>query len=392
MNRALPCHVPGGLERHVEDLALGLAGRGGIELHLLTAPMPPGSTRPYLDAGIRLHPVPEANPQRYSLRYLQSVGKRIAQLNRRWAFDLVHGEEFALGFWRPRFHETPMILSVHGTITSETPLHPDVWRTLNYPARLRALARFGRRFLFHPPWMRSLNAARRILVDSEFTRRELLRIAPLCAASIRRVPLAVRETGKPLDRTTARTALNWEGCQLLTVGRLEWQKGHEIALEALARLSPDQLPAHWHYTIVGDGSYRRRLERRIAQLKLTDRVTLAGRVSQQRKQQMLAGADLFLWPERTHPAFGLVGVEAMLASTPILALNRGAIPEILGRHGGWLVDAVDPDQFADALATILSNPSRLRARRAILREDALRRFAFPAMIDAVLAQYRSIAP
>src|SRR3972149_3917289 len=39
VNRALPVHVAGGLERHVEDLALGLAD-AGLRPHLLTAPLP----------------------------------------------------------------------------------------------------------------------------------------------------------------------------------------------------------------------------------------------------------------------------------------------------------------------------------------------------------------
>ena len=106
------------------------------------------------------------------------------------------------------------------------------------------------------------------------------------------------------DRAAARARLGWSGTQILTIGRLEWQKGHALALHALARQSSHA----WHYTIVGEGRDRPAIVALVRRLGLQGRVTLAGRVTEEHKQAMLAAADLFLWPEMTHPAFGLAGL------------------------------------------------------------------------------------
>jgi glycosyltransferase involved in cell wall biosynthesis len=387
--RSLPAHLPGGLERHVEDLALGLAA-AGCETHLLTAPLPPAERQRLEAAGLRLHAISRATPARYTVRYLLGVGRRIDELLAAHPFDLIHAQEFALGCWTPPPTAPPLVLTVHGTITSETPLHPDVYRQLSLNGRARAWLHFGRRYLYAPLWRRTLRRADRILVDSVFSHDELVRLIPECRAKIHHIPLAVREPGAlPPERHEARRRLGWQGTQLLTTGRLEWQKGHEIALEALAGLRQWE----WHYTIAGTGANAEPLRRRIGDLNLGDRVTLAGWVSEESKARMLAGADLFLWPERTHPAFGLVGVESMLHSTPVLAIRRGAIPEILsGQAGeGWLVEDCDPQSFAARLARLLAHPDRLAAAREGLRQATLDHFSFATMIQSVLAEYQGLA-
>lgn len=388
VNRALPAHVPGGLERHVHDLALGLAA-AGCRVHLLAAPLPEAERARYAALGVATHAMACARPRRYSLGYLAGAGRAINEILSRNAIDVIHAQEFALGFWTPPPGGPPLAVTVHGTITSETPLHPDVYRQLGPSGRVRAWLRYGRRFLYAPAWGRALRRAGRILVDSDFTRGELARLHPEVLEKVRRVPLGVREPGaEPPPYEEARARLGWGGGQtrLLTTGRLEWQKGHEIALEALAGLRDYA----WHYTIAGAGAGEAALRRAIARLGLQQRVTLAGWVDEETKRLMLAGADLFLWPERTHPAFGLAGLEALLASTPVLATRRGAIPEVLGPEGAWLVERCEAGAFRAGLEPLLAGPERLRAARPGLRQAALARCSFEAMIEATLAQYREL--
>ena len=380
----MPCHVPGGIERHVEDLALGLSD-AGCRVHLLSAPLTDSDRQRLEEAGLTTHPVPFANPRRYTLRYLARIGSRIDDLLARHRFDLIHAQEFALGFWRPGPQSPPLAITVHGTITSETPLHPDVYRGLHARERLWAWMRFGRRYLYAPLWRRTLRRARRILVDSAFTRDELAREIPDCLDRVQQVPLGNREPSpEPPDRTQARSELGWDGPHLLTIGRLEWQKGHALALHALARLRE----MDWHYTIAGVGPYEQPIAHLIQKLGLSERVTLTGYLSDETKANMLRGADLFVWPELTHPAFGLAGLEANLASTPVLATRRGAIPETLGERGNWVVDDVAPEPFAEALRRLLTDPPALLAARADLRRRTLDRFDFRNMIQSTLDAYR----
>ncbi len=388
VNRALPIHVAGGVERHVEDLALGLAALG-LEAHLLAAEAPAQEGERFAAGGVTLHGIPIGDPARYSLTYLRRIGPLIESLQERHRFDLIHAQEFGLGFWKPPPSGPPLVLTVHGTLTSETPLHRDVYPLLGPARRVEAWLRYGRRYLYAPWWRGALGRADRILVDSSFTLGELERLAPACRDRLRLIPLSVREAGPPPpSRDQARIDLGWTGHHLLTIGRLEWQKGQDLAVKALAGLRDRA----WHYTIAGTGGRAAALRRLIARLGLEDRITLAGRVDDAAKARMLAGADLVLWPERVHPAFGLAGLEALLHSTPILATRRGAIPEVLGREeppGGWLVEQATPEAFRHALAGLLAEPDRLAAARIGLRDRTLRRFPFEAMIQSTRDAYLS---
>ncbi len=405
VNRTLPCHVRGGLEFHVLDLAAGLA-RAGVAVELLTAPVPDAYRRELEAEGLTLHCVPGiTETRRYSAAWLRGVGPAIDRLAAKHEYDIIHGHEFGFGFWRPRAEmREKIVLTVHGTITTETPLHPDVFGELSLAGKARALARFGRRFAFAPAWGRMLNRADAILVDSKFTETELARIKPGVAGKVRHVPLGVDMTrqaqadAKDPDRAAARNELGWEQADensglasernsllLLTVGRLEWQKGHDIALRALAGLKDQS----WRYVIAGEGTARAEIEHQVRELGLVERVEFAGRVEDRIKSLMLAGADLFLWPERTHPAFGLVGLEAMLMNTPVLGMRRGAIPEVLDDPSCRIADGAA--EFERTLTELLG-PRRgsLAVSRSGLRERTLIRFNPEAMVRETLGAYREL--
>jgi glycosyltransferase involved in cell wall biosynthesis len=388
--RSLPCHVRGGIEHHVVDLGAGLLAEGA-QVGLLTTPVSPADREALEAAGFHLHEVPGVAPGRYTRAYFRAVGAAIDAAVAGENYELVHGQEFGLGLWRaPREKPPRVAVTVHGTITSETALHPDVFRALTFGGRVGAVRRYGRRLLFAPIWTRMLHRAGRILVDSEFTARELQRIRPGIMARVRVVPLGVDMARYPfIAGDAARAELGWPADgppQLLTVGRLEWQKGHDLALRALAQLGA--LP--WTYRIVGEGSARGSIERLVAELGLEGRVTLTGRVDDDTKSRMLAAADLFIWPERTHPAFGLVGLEAMLMNTPVLGARRGAIPELIDASSGWTHEAESPEALAAALEPLLREPTRLRVAAEGLRERAMARFAPGAMARRTLEVYREL--
>ena len=384
VNRALPCHRAGGLERHVEDLALGLA-EAGHAVHMLTAPVARQDAEVYERAGIRLHAADQADPQRYTLAYLRAAGGAIERVLAREGIDVVHLQEFAGGFWRPGAGAPPVLLTVHGTITSETPLHRDVYPGLPLRARPGAWARYGRRFLFVPVWRAALRGAARICVDSQFTQRELLRDEAGLREKMRIVPLGVRAEAQVYpEHAEARRALGWDATpRLLTLGRIEWAKGHLQGLEALTRMRE----LAWEWIVPGSGAQLEKLRRGVQRLGLEGRVRLIGAISEAEKIQLVAAADLLLWPEQTHPAFGLVGVEAMLAGTPALGTPRGAIAEVIG-DAGWVAAGADAEGLERALRPLLTRPELLAERRVVQRESALRRFGYRRMIAEYASLYR----
>lgn len=90
-----------------------------------------------------------------------------------------------------------------------------------------------------------------------------------------------------------------------------------------------------------------------------------------RLAEIYAMADLFVLPSRFEPV-GCVFVEAMLAGLPIVALDTGAVPEVVGHDAGWLVPPDSPADLASALRIACEEPGERRARGEAGRQRACR--------------------
>lgn len=112
-----------------------------------------------------------------------------------------------------------------------------------------------------------------------------------------------------------KTGVNKGGLQLLTVGRLDWIKGLEICIEALANL-----PNTSSLTIVGSGDERIFLREQVERFGISSQVTFIDRLEHGDLMKMMVDFDLFLFPSAE--AGGLVWVEALCAGLPVLGMER----------------------------------------------------------------------
>lgn len=155
---------------------------------------------------------------------------------------------------------------------------------------------------------------------------------------------------------------------LLTVGRLQRRKGHDIAIEAIHALR-HELPA-LRYVIVGNGEERARLEGLVDRLELRDRVFFAGVVADDELPAYYAACDVFLHPNRVDDGdfegFGLVFLEAAAAGKPVIGGDSGGVPEAVERDvTGLLVEGTDVSQVADAIRRLATcSGLRLQMGRA----------------------------
>ena len=150
---------------------------------------------------------------------------------------------------------------------------------------------------------------------------------------------------------------------LLSVGRLQRRKGHDVAIEAMARLR-DELP-QLRYVIVGDGEERSRLERLIVNHGLGERAFIAGTVADEELSAYYAACDIFLLPNRVDAGdiegFGIVFLEAAATGKPAIGGNSGGVPEAVEHNAtGLLVDG-SVEQVAAAIRHLtLSRETRRR--------------------------------
>ncbi len=115
----------------------------------------------------------------------------------------------------------------------------------------------------------------------------------------------------------------------LVLSRLAPYKRIDLAIRAVAAMKR-------HLVIAGDGPERRALERLAVENGVAKLIDFVGHVSEQEKWRLLGNARALLFPGEED--FGIVGVEALAAGTPVVALGRGGMLDIVGsREDGFLV-------------------------------------------------------
>jgi len=198
-----------------------------------------------------------------------------------------------------------------------------------------------------------------IVTPSAFAAAEFTRIG---ATNVSVVPLGVdldvfhpRARERPVDVNGDDNEVS-----LVCVGRFSREKRPDVAIETLRAVRAAGVSARlW---MVGDGPRRAALEAHAHDLP----VVFTGHVHDRRElATLLARADVALAP-CPYETFGLAALEALASGTPVVAPDRGAVPEIVQAGLGAATGAVaapDPASLATAVVDVLRRP-RDAARRA----------------------------
>jgi glycosyltransferase involved in cell wall biosynthesis len=123
---------------------------------------------------------------------------------------------------------------------------------------------------------------------------------------------------------------------------------------------------------------------RIAPLVDGDRVIYAGEVGHARKVELFGGARALLYPVQTGEPFGLVLAEAMACGTPVAALDRGAVREVI-EDGVTGIVFENEDAMAAGLDSVFALDRRAVRARGVARYGALR------LVDEYIGVYERLA-
>lgn len=366
-----PLHGFGGIERHVFHLVTHLA-RQQVSVALVVGTPPGASDTTHglqqildaarLDTGLlsldylrydRTSPLlrPNAilgrqiNYPLFALHEGQLAWQRIVA----GQIDVVHTQGLcALGpaaqrRLRPYLRDVPLIANPHGLEEYRTP----DWRKRLAYAPFRALYSWGHQ------------QADRAIATDDCTRGDLPRYLHVAPERVVVIPSAIDvdeclDAVDPDQRATLRTRFGLERADpvLLSVSRLERNKGYHVLLQALSMVR-GLLGQQWRWLLVGQGKETDALKQQAARLGLSEHVIFVGRLDDSELHSLYEEVDLFVHPT-LYEGSSLVTLEAMIHRLPVIASAAGGIPDkVFPGRNGLLVPPGDPAALAEALREAL---------------------------------------
>lgn len=134
-------------------------------------------------------------------------------------------------------------------------------------------------------------------------------------------------------------------------------------------------------------------EAEVKPLLTGDDISMVGEVSLPEKMALYSHARVTLYPVSWQEPFGLVMAESMACGTPVIAYNRGSVPEVVADgETGYIVDpAKDDDGLADALQRLFSLPTdQYDAMRRASRKRVEDNFAVERMVEGYERVYKQV--
>lgn len=347
---------PGGVQRHILDLAAALA-RAGHEVVLLAPAGPPPDACRQVAPGLDILPL-----GRFQTWHLHGTAFEVARasraelqgllrLHRERPFDVVHFHTL----WTPWLPWQVFRLFAGRGIRYVATFHdtpPPTWSGRLTRQLFRLLSR----------WLsRRLDA---VIAVSESPAGHLW-LAPGCR--FHTLPPCIDLRG--LLATAAITDPE-RPPTILFIGRLEPRKGIILLIESFAQVRRQHPRAR--LLICGEGEQSEAARGRVVQLDLAGAVDFTGALDDAAKTRLYWQADIFCAPSPYGESYGLVLAEAMAAGLPVVAAaNSGYKTVLTGEGAAGLVKPGDTAALAGTLATFLESPVLRLSLSAWGRRQAL---------------------
>jgi glycogen synthase len=364
-----PPIVEGGLSRHVCKLSEHLVATEDIDVSVLTRgdeSMPPDQE---LD-GVLVHRVREPRRPRDLHEFVAWVEHMNAdmlaagvELGDSYAFDVVHGHDWLIasaGDHLARRFRCPLVMTIHAT---EYGRHQG-WVDKHPQSYIHGVEQ----------WV--TNRAERVVTCSHYMRQHVADIYGLEEARVHVIPNGIDpadlEPVADLERLRGEFAAPDQRLVLL-VGRLVYEKGFQLALDALPGLIEEL--GNVRFLVAGSGTHEAQLRAQADALGLSKHGTFLGWIGDDVLHSLYRIADLCVIPSLYEP-FGLVALEAMASGCPCIVADTGGLREIVpeDERVGLRFNGGDPEHLAVMVQRLLTDdPLRERlvaeASEHVLRFD-----------------------
>ena len=362
-----PPVIEGGLGRHVRKLSESLV-RDGVEVHVLTR----GGGRLPAEAdqhGVRVHRVREPqfprDPSAF-VRWVDAMNADMhalaAELCERFDFDLVHSHDWLVaGAARlaARQIERPWLVTVHAT---EFGRHQG-WVQNHPQSHIHAAERA------------MVRSADHVITCSRYMRVHVANVFGVRPAKITAIPNGIdpndlEPVAADLQALRAKYAAPDDRLVLL-VGRLVYEKGFHLALDALAPIV--RRLGGVRFVIAGTGTAETELKRQARRLGLSSHGVFLGWVGDDMLHSLYRVSDLCIVPSLYEP-FGLVALEAMASGCLCVVADTGGLREVVPVEGtvGLRFPSRDATALRGVLERVLTDDHARAQLVAEAREHVLR--------------------
>jgi glycogen(starch) synthase len=381
-----PPLIEGGLARHVRKLSEALVELG-TEVHVLTRG---GEESPAEEvvAGVSIHRVREPGRPTDLGEFVAWVERMNSdmlaagvELGDRYDFDLVHGHDWLVamaGDHLARRFSSPLVTTIHAT---EHGRHQG-WVDKHPQSHIHGIEQ----------WV--TNRSDRVIACSYYMREQIADIFGVDDERIAVIPNGIDpddlrpQEAPELERLRLEFAQPGEKLVLL-IGRLVYEKGFQLALEAMPALI-ERLP-RTRFLVAGSGTHEDELRRQAAELGLMDHGTFLGWIGDDVLHSLYPIADVCVVPSLYEP-FGLVALEAMASGCPCIVADTGGLREVVPHEeAGLRFRARDPEALVEVAARVLSDDD-LGRRLVAEAYDHVRRFDWLDVAERTQVLYAELTP
>lgn len=257
--------------------------------------------------------------------------------------DLIHATDHVI----PVVRNLPLVSTVMDVI----PLTNPEWLRTSTASSFKQYA-----------WKQVAKQSDHIITISEFSKQEIAKTLDFDTEKISVVPLGVNEVFfRRIDHIDIDTVLNKYGlsreCFFLNVGTLQPRKNVARIIAAMEQL-PQEIRLNYPLVIVGKNGWgNEELSSKIKKAEAQGWCKWLKRISDMELRALLQSSTAMIFPSLCE-GFGLPVLEAFASSTPVIASNTSALPEVTAGHA-WMVDPVSTESIRQAIQLLAVDRSAL---------------------------------
>ena len=346
----------GGIQNHVRYIGEDISALGvDITLYLHRADYP--KDLPFRIVQVRTVSLPRLTAGLYVSLAL-SAGKALKGTD----YDIYHGHSmYGWGIALNDLH--PHVINCHGTqlneylATKAETRDPDHRLTDSITYRMERYA---------------ARKADYVIVDCQLNRKDVIEQYGIDPDIIRIIPPCIRNRRFKVAAP--------EGPNIIYMGRLSQRKGIKYLIRAMPEVL-ERVPEA-RLLVGGSGERMAELQALVKRMELGDSVEFLGFIPDEELPDFYARGMVFCMPS-VYEGFGMVMLEAMASSLPVVAFRTGGVPEVI--EDGVTGYQADPGTLGDRLARVLEDPKGAAEMGARGRKLVWDRYTTEHMADLTLA-------